>query len=667
MKRNVLMTVLSFLIIAILLIPASIAFAQDNNILSEGEIGESIRSLHSTPPAYHETFREDAGLWELDDTDEYSLRYAAGAYWVNALADNIFAWGVGPQRVEDFYLEVDVFFIDGPETNEFGVVFRQVDNENFYGFSIDSSGSYALRKLSAGEWSDVVAWTESDAIRTDTGAVNRLGVYAQGPRITLLINDEVVAHAEDSEFDSGLIGLAAGTFDDPNLEVAYDDLKVWDLQAGSPPLPTPEITPEPTPIDVSGRLEEIRANPPDLSEEFRRNTGTWALESDENVTYDIAGREFTILVNKADWIGWSVHNELAANNLLVEADTTLASGPANSEYGLLFRYQDNQNFYFFAISPGNSSYSLWKNIDGQWSVITPWTTNEAIDASDGAINRVSVLAEGAQITALVNDQAVLQVTDDSFEGGGLALTVGTFDDPGAEVVFDNVDAWVLSAAPAPVETLEPFDTPEPLEPPVETPIISVDERLVEIHEDPATVTSEFRRDDGAWSLDTDENVTHFYARRAFHIRIDQDNWVSWSLHSTLSPADFLAEVDAAHIEGPLDGEYGLVFRFVDEGNFYFYAINANGYYSLWKQVDGAWENMIDWTQSDVLNSGAGSSNRLGILAEGDQITLIANNVGLQQMTDASHSEGQIGLIVGSFNEGGLEIAFDNFALWDLNQ
>jgi hypothetical protein len=170
----------------------------------------------------------------------------------------------------------------------------------------------------------------------------------------------------------------------------------------------------------------------------------------------------------------------------------------------------------------------------------------------------------------------------------VALAVGTFDEPGAKVVFDNMDIWSLSDAIEPITTPEPLDTPEPIDTPepAETPIISLDltERLDEVRSSAATVTSEFRRDDGTWEMDADENVSNFYMRRALHIRVDRENWVDWSMHNDLSVADFLTEVDVAHVEGPLDGEYGLIFRHVDDENFYFYAISANGYYSLWKQV-----------------------------------------------------------------------------------
>jgi hypothetical protein len=144
---------------------------------------------------------------------------------------------------------------------------------------------------------------------------------------------------------------------------------IWQMGRGPGPEPTPEeiATPEPTSVDVSERLAEVRSETSTVSEEFRRDTGAWTMDSDENVEYRIASRELSILVNKEDWMGWSINNEINAGDLLVEVDTVLADGPTVSEYGILFRYQDNQNFYFFAISSDSGAYSLWKEVDGEWT------------------------------------------------------------------------------------------------------------------------------------------------------------------------------------------------------------------------------------------------------------------------------------------------------------
>jgi hypothetical protein len=83
--------------------------------------------------------------------------------------------------------------------------------------------------------------------------------------------------------------------------------------------------------------------------------------------------------------------------------------------------------------------------------------------------------------------------------------------------------------------------------------------------------------------------------------------------------------------------------------------------------DGDWTNLIEWTASDELNSGEGALNRLGVFAEGDQITLLANGAPLQTLADDTHSSGGVGLTVGTFDNPGSEISFDNFSLWDLQQ
>ncbi len=45
----------------------------------------------------------------------------------------------------------------------------------------------------------------------------------------MLINDEVVAQATDADIAEGQVGLAAGVYAEPGLEVASDNVEIWDL------------------------------------------------------------------------------------------------------------------------------------------------------------------------------------------------------------------------------------------------------------------------------------------------------------------------------------------------------------------------------------------------------------------------------------------------------
>ena len=129
--------------------------------------------------------------------------------------------------------------------------------------------------------------------------------------------------------------------------------------------------------------------------------------------------------------------------------------------------------------------------------------------------------------------------------------------------------------------------------------------------------------------------------------------------------DFYAEVDTVYSFGPVDAEYGIYFRNADGSNYYFYAVSPLGSFSLWKLVDDEWESVLGWTDSDVLEIGEGAENRLGVLAEGSSLTLLANDEVLAELEDDSFADGSLGLFVGAFEEGDVEVGFDNFAVWAL--
>lgn len=653
-------------------------------------LAEALDELRGNDPTVSERFRRDNGLWELDlDSDESTIRYESGTYRVGALEPGYFVWGISELVAADLFVEVDATPVAGPENNEFGIVFRHVDTENFYTFLVGSDGFYSLRKLEQGQWEEIIPWTETDLLEGGDEAVNRLGVFAQGENIALLINEQVVEQVRDGTFSGGALGLAAGAIDEGGVEVAFDNLELWDLaQVDLPAIsdlpsdepteepteepvdePTPELTPEPIDVPeivplaldadaVQARVEEVRAGDATFSEGFRTDSGLWSLETDETVSFAIEGRELAIEVVTTNWMGWSLLSEPHAADLLIEADMGLIEGPASAEYGIVFRYVDGDNFYFTALT-GLGTWGMWRLVDNEWTTLIDWSESDAIDTSEGAVNRLAVLAEGDLISVLINDESVGQVRDDAPAAGALGLAVGTFDESGARVFFDDVDLWVLADAPVdePVEDPEPVETPEP------APDLS--ERLEEITAGEPTVRSDFRRDDGSWVLSTEDDVFASYARRALVIEVDRSEWTTRVMHAEISAADFLVEIDTTFVDGPETGEYGIVFRKQDN-NFYLFAISGSGYYGLFRSDDGEWTDVIPWTASGAITAGSGAVNRLAVLAEGPTVTLIVNGEVLAQAEDATYSEGGLGLAAGTFSEDGLQVSFDNFHFWQLD-
>lgn len=624
------------------------------------DVLDQIAVIQAAAPTYSDNFRRESDAWYTGEDEDAAHFFESGTYHIRVDSKSLLSWSLGDVTdLADFYLEVDAFYVAGPQNNESGVVFRHLDDDNFYLFGVGNDGLFSLRKKVDGEWQDVQEWIESDAILGEERSVNTLGILAQGEQIHLLINDEVVASLTDDQFSSGNMGLAAGAFDEGGVEIAFDDLRIWTIGADSdaPDLTTSEPDATPEPIDVTDRLAEIRDTDVTFSDEFRRDNGEWFTESDDDVTYEYAGRTLHIIVNSENRLGWTFNStidELAAVDYLVEVDVEQVAGPDDAELGLIFRFVDEENFYFFAVS-NLGTYSLWKLVDNEWEAILDWTETDALQTDAEAINRLSVLTEGSQITLLANDVALAQLEDDTFATGTVGLMVGTFDEVGVDVAFDNLDLWVLATGEDVIET--PDATPTPA-----AEAIDVADRLAEIKADDPTTSDDFRRDNDTWNIEPDEGATFFYRGRTFHIKVDAPEWIGWSA-GEITTTDFLLEVDTQYVDGPADAEYGVIFRQVDADNYYFFAISRSGSYGMWRLEDGEWQTLVEWTATDAIDTSEDALNRLGILAEGTQLTLLVNDVALTQLEDETFASGKVALALGTFDEAGAEVAFDNLDIW----
>ncbi len=120
----------------------------------------------------------------------------------------------------------------------------------------------------------------------------------------------------------------------------------------------------------------------------------------------------------------------------VEVDGRLVEGPANGTYGIIFRQQDNRNFYEFDIS-ADGYYALIRFVDGEWQPIVDWTPTNVIQQGR-SLNRLRVDAVGNSIRVYVNGQLLASVNDPSFRSGDIALVAGAGHVAGTHVAFDNL-------------------------------------------------------------------------------------------------------------------------------------------------------------------------------------------------------------------------------------
>jgi hypothetical protein len=112
--------------------------------------------------------------------------------------------------------------------------------------------------------------------------------------------------------------------------------------------------------------------------------------------------------------------------------------------------------------------------------------------------------------------------------------------------------------------------------------------------------------------------------------------------------------------------YGVFFRGLDTQRGYLYGLTCDGEYwlSFWNSETKSRETLIDYTQDDRINTGAGAANILGIQATGDRILLYVNNRLVAEVYDSTYTEkGLIGLFIGSDVTPDFTVRYNYIAYW----
>lgn len=185
----------------------------------------------AAPPAsgetlYFDDFSAPASGWERFTSAEGTMDYDGGGFrfLVNALDTNF--WSTPGRTFRDVRVEVDVAKIDGPDENRIGVLCRFLEG-NYYFFMVSSDGYYTIGKYLGG---NVLQLGQSQmqynpAIHTGL-AVNHLRGDCIGETLTFYVNGAPVAQAVDADLAQGSVGLLAGTFGQPGVDVLFDNFFV---------------------------------------------------------------------------------------------------------------------------------------------------------------------------------------------------------------------------------------------------------------------------------------------------------------------------------------------------------------------------------------------------------------------------------------------------------
>lgn len=175
---------------------------------------------------FKDDFSQDSGLWEIFSGENgASVAIANGHMEITVTTKAIVGVSIAVINLTDFDLTVTTTQISGGLANGYGVIFRYVDENNFYRFDISGDGLWGVSRRLDEQWIPIVGLTASPAIQTGY-ASNTLRLVARGDQFEFYANGVLLGQAADANLPVGRIGLFAGTFDDPNTQVSFDALVI---------------------------------------------------------------------------------------------------------------------------------------------------------------------------------------------------------------------------------------------------------------------------------------------------------------------------------------------------------------------------------------------------------------------------------------------------------
>ena len=207
---------ISLLLLSFGILLASCAPASPSQTIISGKSGDIL---------YQELFSDNTSGWDRVLNDGGIMDYDSGGYRFLIREPKVNYWSTPGKYFGDVRVEADVTKLNGPDENRAGLMCRYRNGDHYF-FIISSDGFYGIGKFIGGQ--TILLGQESmvpsDVILAE--GVNHLRADCIGNTLTFYVNFTQVASVQDADFPAGDVGLLAGAFIEPDVDVLFQNFIV---------------------------------------------------------------------------------------------------------------------------------------------------------------------------------------------------------------------------------------------------------------------------------------------------------------------------------------------------------------------------------------------------------------------------------------------------------
>ena len=176
---------------------------------------------------------------------------------------------------------------------------------------------------------------------------------------------------------------------------------------------------------------------------------------------------------------------------------------------------------------------------------------------------------------------------------------------------------------------------------------------------PILFQDDFSNPKSGWDRTSQGGNSTDYADGKYRITLATPQQDIWANPYQYFDQDIIVAVDAWQNTSTVQASYGIICGYNDVNNFYALTIGSGGYVEIFRYQQGKRITLFGAEDQAGIDP---EHNHLEAMCTADQLSLWVNGNIVAEVEVTEFTYGDVGLIVSSFDEAGIEIDFDNFVV-----
>jgi hypothetical protein len=189
--------------------------------------GPAMKAVQPGTVLFSDDFSNPPSGWGTWSRDGAVVEYHNGGLRIHVKEAQYDFWSVAGKNFADAQIEVEAMKIGGPEDNDYGIICRYLNKDNFYMLVVSSDGYYGIVKMKNGQHIMIGAdQLQYNGAAINSSGINHLRADCIGQTLSIYANGHKLMQAEDADFAKGDVGLVVGAYNFPGVDILFDNFTV---------------------------------------------------------------------------------------------------------------------------------------------------------------------------------------------------------------------------------------------------------------------------------------------------------------------------------------------------------------------------------------------------------------------------------------------------------